>query len=47
MQTAEAEPAAPAPPAEPEYDIEKRLRLHIGSANIPHPDKVYNARRCC
>jgi hypothetical protein len=32
--------SSPAPPPEPQYDIVKRLRLQIGSANIPHPDKV-------
>ena len=35
-----AAPSSPAPPPEPQYDIVKRLRLQIGSANIPHPDKV-------
>lgn len=35
-----AAPSSPAPPPEPQHDIVKRLRLQIGSANIPHPDKV-------
>lgn len=35
-----AEHAASPPPPKPEYDIVKRLRLQIGSANIPHPDKA-------
>lgn len=44
--TVEADPpqpdaeAAPAPPAELQYDTVKRLRLHTGTANIPHPEKV-------
>lgn len=49
--TAEAAPpqpdaeAAPAPPAELQYDTVKRLRLHTGTANIPHPEKVTAAGR--
>lgn len=38
-QEADAPPAQESQAAE-QFDVVKRLRLHLGSANIPHPEKV-------